>query len=321
MREIAKRMIFLSLMSAIVLMVFQLAIYRQYTFEATWLQFKNLTGMMSLEDQRKLGAICNSLELTDCSIRMFTSLIKENPSDIEILSNLAMALALKGKFIEAEPYFKAYFASGGNGYDVMYSYGKTLRALDRDTESIPWFYNVLYYQPGDQPTAKELFDVLQKTGRLYEAQSFLASLIAQTPNLILKAKWQLQLEKLQGQMDNPIERQPAGYMFPALDGRHFYLPVKNGQGSLTYMSSSEDDLDTQLSHEDVIRLGLKPQMLNAEKAVISSLHIGPFKATNFEVKLCEQCESRIGGRLLSKFSARIEGRGKVPYLIIDEESQ
>lgn len=314
----------------ILFMTFQVVIFRQYAFEVTWLYSKEAMGISNPYDQRKLGAICNTIGRYNCSVRIFSELQKKWPGDTEVLSNLAMALTLSNNEAEAFPYFKAYFSSGGKAFDVMYWYGKALKSSGANQEALTWFYNVIYYKPDDIDAAKELVSTLVTLNRPVEALSFIASLIDHKRDDESSELWMSELknledpvrrmasEKLSGVEEN-LKNEDVEFKLPSLDGRRFFVPFKTRQGDFHFIVADENSSDFTISTEDIKFLGWSYSKISDSVAMVHKAHIGPLEIKNFEVSLCKSCSSHIGNRFLTSFNARIDGRGKIPYLILQRE--
>ena len=114
----------------------QLFMFRQYATEAAWLLVKEQIGIASLSDFKKLGAICNSLRRTECSYRVFKKIVEEAPNDLNGLANLAINLAIKKQYQEAEVYFNAYFSAGGSGEDVYRWYNTSRENIESSKRKI-----------------------------------------------------------------------------------------------------------------------------------------------------------------------------------------
>ncbi len=310
--------------SLTVFMIFQLLLYREHAFEMSVLYAKKAVGVVALHDQKKMGAICNSLHRLKCAERFFSEILNDYPNDLDALSNLAMALVGQGQYEKAEPYFKAYFAGDGASQEIMYWYGKSCEAQGEFDSALLWFYNVLYYNASNELASAELFKILHLQNRNYEAQSLLAALLAQTGSDEQKAIWQKQFDLYSGRVG--FERSVASMgelakrriALPALDGRNFYIPIHSNGQVAGFIHSVETEMDTRFSEKDLSRFRLNAKKIGGTRVLIKSLEVGPFELTNFEAAICDNCDSRLGGRLLSRISAHIDGRGKVPYLILHE---
>jgi hypothetical protein len=312
----------------ILFMGFQLVLYRQYAFEATWIYAREAVGLATYTDQYKHGAICNSLANVRCSVRIFRKLVKDHPADTNVLSNFAMSLAMAKNAEEAVPYFKAYFAAGGQGFDVMFWYGKVLKTLGAGEESIPWFYNVLYYQSENKDAALELLSTLENQDRFNEAQSLRVSLLNETQDEKLKTFWKLEILQHQQQKRavanitkdsvKKDSREMRQYQFPAIDGRRFFLPVMGKNEHASFMKVVAGEINSILSVKDMREMGLTFHTVSENKIRVQGLKIANLSVGEFEAQACESCESQIGENLLTQFHAHVDGRGKVPYLVISE---
>lgn len=307
---------------------FQLAVYRQYAFESAWLYAKKATGRLDESDLKRWGSICNSLHRMKCSVRIFRALVQKSPGDMEALSNLAVVLAMIGEPADSEPYFKAYLASGGGGLDVMFWYGRALVKLDREVEALPWLYNVLAKDPQNREAAEVLLSLLLRMNRSIEAQSLLASLIELAADDSEKKYWRFRLAQIGIGGRSPASeggatRRPHAVTveakIPALNGRHFYIPVALPNQGLSFIQTSEDEHDSVLAEDDLPMFGALIHRATPSMAVIRELYFGPIKLSNIEMKICQDCVSRISSRYLAKYNVHVDGRGQIPYLVLNQE--
>jgi tetratricopeptide (TPR) repeat protein len=328
MINFAKQTGILLISGMMILMLVQIINFHEYAYEATWIGFKRLIHIESSLDDKKLGAICNSVRRIECSAEIFKELLSEDPGDVVLLSNYAVSLTQLKKFNEAEPYYKAYFSGGGSAYDVMYWYAKALTETNRKVEALPWYYNSISLDFRNLEFVDGLVQALTQLNRKYEAQSLLLSLQTQADDVIFQEKVKQELSVLFLERTEPPRNlastdtqnklaEVQKIFFPAMDGRHFFIPVQS-EDKAGYIKYGEEDRETQISGSDLKQYNLKFQKLAANRVLIHHLKIGPFQATQFEAIICENCESRLGGKLLAQFSARIDSRGKVPFLILQQ---
>lgn len=149
--------------SVFVFSSFQTFLFGQYAFEMSALKVKEALGFASILDQKKMGAICNSVERYPCSIRHFEKVLETRPFDREALGNLAVASAMSEDLNRAQSYFAAYFGSGGDSYDVVYWYAKTLRDMGRTDEAVRWVRDALTEIPAHNEYGKRLAELLRVT--------------------------------------------------------------------------------------------------------------------------------------------------------------
>jgi hypothetical protein len=144
---------------------FQTVLFKQYAFEMSALLAKEAIGMSSVRDQKKMGAICNSVERYSCSIRHFETVLDGHPFDREALGNLAVASAMMADFNRAQSYFAAYFGSGGDSHDVVYWYAQTLRKMGREDEAVKWVKDALVEIPPQSEYGLLMTEFLKDTER------------------------------------------------------------------------------------------------------------------------------------------------------------
>jgi tetratricopeptide (TPR) repeat protein len=140
---------------------FQTVLFRQYAFEMSALLTKEAIGLSSVRDQKKMGAICNSVERYRCSIRHFEIVLNRYPFDREALGNLAVASAMSEDLTRAQSYFAAYFGSGGNSHDVIYWYAHTLRNMGKYDEAMKWARDALVEIPSQSEYGQMLSEILR----------------------------------------------------------------------------------------------------------------------------------------------------------------
>jgi tetratricopeptide (TPR) repeat protein len=142
---------------------FQTVLFRQYAFEMSALLAKEALGASTSRDQKKMGAICNSVGRYGCSIRHFENVLEQRPFDREALGNLAVASAMLADFNRAQSYFAAYFGSGGDSHDVIYWYAQTLRKMGRQDEATRWVRDALIEIPAQSEYGVLLSKFLKET--------------------------------------------------------------------------------------------------------------------------------------------------------------
>jgi tetratricopeptide (TPR) repeat protein len=140
---------------------FQTVLFHEHAFEMSALLVKEATGVASIREQKKMGAICNSVERYRCSIRHFEKVLEKYPFDREALGNLAVASAMSEDFNRAQSYFSAYFGSGGTGHDVTYWYAQTLHNMGRQDEAMRWVRDALVEIPLQSEYGQRLAKFLQ----------------------------------------------------------------------------------------------------------------------------------------------------------------
>lgn len=141
---------------------FQTFLFREHAFEMSALLAKEALGMTSIQEQKKMGAICNSVERYQCSIRHFEKVLEVYPFDREALGNLAIASAMSEDFNRAQSYFAAYFGSGGSSHDVTYWYAKTLNNMGRKEEALRWVRDALTEIPLQSEYGRRLAQFLRE---------------------------------------------------------------------------------------------------------------------------------------------------------------
>jgi hypothetical protein len=319
---------------ALVFSAYQISIYRDYAIEATWLQTLRIINVAEVNDLRKLGAICNSVSRPKCSRDIFKNILHIYPNDREALANLAIAYSMLGKHEKANLYYKAYFSSGRPSGDIILSYAKSLLAQNLTREALPLLYSVLYDKDDSIEVAQTLIGALNSEHKYLEKLSLLTSLVENSRDELVRFHWQKEINRnnASNEKSKPIERKVASVnhsedgakqelILPSLDGRKFYIPIATDKDKFQFLTLVDGQTETIISEKDILALKLKVSRLSTQKVVIQNLAVGYFSPLQVEAQVCNDCLSQLGSRALAQLGAHIDGRGKIPYLILAETTK
>ncbi len=315
-----------------ILLVIQLCLFHEHAVSVTWLYLRKAIRISSLQDEKKLGAICRSLGRSNCALNAAKIWVEKEPGNLEAIARLAMAYANSNQFAEAAQYFRVYFAGGGADHETTRSYASTLAKLGQLEESIPWYYETLAAEPSNRELAAELLGQLQRIGRVTEALSLrqqLASLGHLSPLAVVsrnvaslseeasvadKAQAKANIHALERLTDNEI-------YFPSLDGRTFVLPVSVGERNVSFVSADPDQKKSKFNLADLSQWQIKFVRVGDDRARISQLRIGEVTVHDLEVATCSDCKSIVGSDALLKAEGRVDTRNRIAMLILNGDSQ
>jgi tetratricopeptide (TPR) repeat protein len=303
-----------AILSVTMILIVQLTRWQGFAFGATYLQSKSLFIPLNQKELQALGSMCNSLENYACSEHYFEELVHRFPKHRIGLANLGIVLARSGKFAKARIALTRYFRSGGRAYDAMFWMGKTLTHLSQNKRALHWYYQALSQAPEKMDIASELIDQLMSLGRFEEALSVLASTTRGKPSE--DPFWKAKLSGLQTYISQ-AEQAKKGTRYkirlPALDGKHHFVPVKPDSSSDRYQFFLLDQRVSDISVTEEFVLGLPSQVseklgrLKSQGGSIDSLRIrlptmkvGPWELQDVEVRICSNCQPRLGKAILDK---------------------
>lgn len=309
------------------IMTIQLFIWKDYGFEATYFRIKQLAGVSTLQDRIAVGAICNTLQRFECSVKEFTQVVEEDPNNKKALANLAIAYSMQGLWKSARPHYEAYFSLGGDSYDALYWYGKTVEALNGSEKSIPWFYYALAINNKSVNGVRSLYSSLLEMGSVVEALSLIGSFTRGRP--YTSVDWQEKLLKTEFKIvDGETVR------LPSLDGRFHFLPLKlSEKGRPHFFRISEKSqvtiIDEDLIFEDLIprpkvieyeSLRTREGLIDGYYVVVPKVFIGDYLLQNINAFVCSGCHSSLSTRDMKGFSVSGEIKYQIPFLKLKKGS-
>lgn len=287
----------------------QLVLWQKFSIEASWLILKRAIGQATLEDWLSMGAICNSLEKFDCSVDAFSEVVQRQPRQRTALANLAIAHCHLGSWNESRKYFEAYFSLGGEAYDTMFWYARSLIRLGEKERGIEWYYKTLTKKPDYLEALTELVDQLVSMGRAEEALSLVGHHEDGHPEKdVFWGQKVMSINSFLQSQENRNDRSSiAEFLAPSLNGDQYYLPLwmaEKGLVKFMLVDESQPDLilprstiDAQLIREVLTKRKLR-DFSEVDRLEIPRLKIGPWWMSNVTVSLCDECELRVGRQML-----------------------
>lgn len=308
----------------------QILVWGEYGVEASYWQFQMHWGNQPLKAKMTLGKICNSLKKYNCSVELFNDIVQETPNHRASLGNLAVGLAQLSQWKQAEPHFAAYFSLGGQGFDAMYWYGRTLAELKGVEAGLDWYYFTLRENSDYLPAIERLVTDLTSMGKTLEAHSVLGSLSKGRPYSTKKwRKLAHSVEKVRKPASASLVSSQEIIHLPNLDGI-VYIPV-HLKSELYFMPIYRRfpyvTLNSSINLGDLVRktgtfeeLSVLTGKLKAEKVIISHLHVGEWEFKDVEAIICEACPNRVGQSLLKNFDILEGYRFKTRFLSMKPKS-
>lgn len=292
----------------------QFSRWQGFAVHATVLQTKSLFVPLNQAELTSLGSMCNTLKNYPCSEEYFEKLVLRFPSNQIGLANLGIVLAKGAKYSKAKMALERYFQVGGRAFDAMFWMGKSLTHLAQNERALHWYYEALTRAPQEMDIASELIDQLMSLGRFEEALSVLASTTKGRP--FEDPFWKAKLKGLQryiAQAEQEASSTRYKIRLPALDGKHHFVPVKTNSETDKYQFFLLDQRVREISVTEDFVMGAPSEVteelgrLKSQGASIDSLRIrlpkikiGPWELENVEVRICNNCQPRLGKAILDK---------------------
>ncbi|NQY99512.1 MAG: hypothetical protein HRT45_02460 [Bdellovibrionales bacterium] len=300
--------------SVTVLLVVQFTRWQGFAFQATYLQTKSLFIALNPDELMVLGSMCNTLKNFECSEVYFEKLVHRFSNHRLGLANLGIVLARNQKYAKSRAALNRYFKRGGRAYDTMFWMGKSLTHLAQNERALHFYYQALSYAPEKMEIASELIDQLMSLGRYEEALSVLASTTKGRP--ADDPFWRSKLTGIQAfiaSADQPEGGTRYKMRLPALDGKHHFVPVKSNTEVDRYEFFILDQRVRDISVTEEFVLGLPSQIseqlgrlksqgssIDSMKIRLPKMKVGPWELEDVEVRICSNCQPRLGQAILEK---------------------
>lgn len=328
-RTMGKGIYLSSLVAFTVFMGVQLVLWQKFSLEVSWFLLKRVTAQASIDDWLDMGAICNSLEKFDCSVDAFSKVIDRQPRNRQALANLAIAHCRLSQWTQAQRYFEAYFSLGGEAFDTMFWYARTLSRLGERERGVEWYYKTLTKKADFMEASTELVDHLMTMTRYEEALSFIAHINNGNPEK--DVFWGQKVVSLNAYMHgNEKDREAItkeSLKVPSLNGEGFYLPVwmeERGNVAFILVDDTQPDIilprelvDVRLIEKVMEKKNLRTDD-SVDEVIVPSLRIGPWWLTDVRVSLCDGCQMRVGQGLLNHLNMKEWTRFGVDFLMFSQ---
>ena len=328
-RTLSQGIYLFSLVTFIIFIGVQLFLWQQFSVEVSWLMLKRVTAQATIDDWLDMGAICNSLEKFNCSVDSFSRVVDHQPSNPQALANLAVAYCRLNKWQQAQKYFEAYFSVGGDAFDIMFWYARSLTHLGEKRRGADWYYKVLTKKADFMEASTELVDQLMAMDHYEEALSFIAHITDGHPEKDMF--WGKKVANLNAYMHG-IEkkrdpRTKESLKIPSLNGSGFYLPMwMEERGQVDFILVDETQADVVFPRELVdVRLIKRVRKKknwkiddSVSEAIVPRLRVGPWWLTDVKVFLCEGCPIRGGKSLLNRLHMKELTRFGSDFLIFSQ---
>lgn len=306
-------------------MSIQLFVWKEFGFEATYLQVKDVISLSTQKDLLELGAICNTIGNYKRSAVYFERVVREDPNNRVALANLAISLVKMQEHKKSKPHFEAYFSLGGNAYDVMYWYGKVLQKLKGDEKAYPWFYSALSLKHDFFDAAQDLFVSLLRLNKKFEAAGVIGSFTKGQP--YSDDFWSQQLFDYDLNAKNPDK---VVLKLPSFDGRYHYAPSQFREDGRIYFVGISPKSSRSLIEEDVLfdnqvkvpqdvetkKIQTLQGPLEVKTLKLDYVKVGPWVFKNLEVNVCSGCQSVLGNDFLSQVNLDQNIKYQTQFLIM-----
>lgn len=120
----------------------------KYSLEIVLLKGKELSGLASLTEYKRMVQICNERKKWDCVESALTSAYSKSPqTELETLAELGQLQFKRGKFREAAGSFATYFQQGGLNLDATYDYARALSEVGQSEQASQVYSQILQAKP------------------------------------------------------------------------------------------------------------------------------------------------------------------------------
>lgn len=322
-----------SLILLLVFLAYQFLVWKEYSFEASYLQVRDYLVDGDIEAQMQMGTICNSLEKYECSVEYFSEVVQRQPQHRSALANLGIALTQLQQYKEARPHFEAYFSLGGEAYDVIFWYGRVLSVVENAEKGLEWYYFSLLSNPDYRQPVDQIVAELSHQQRQYEAISLIGGYLRG----IISSNGELEREVYR--LDDAAKKNTAVHPgeiqvdVPAIIDQLYYFPVSFApEGRITfftlnpnfeYVTINQDILD---EHSLVIPAEAKEieiqglSVLKQGKAFrVPYLRLGPWDFVDEQVVFCEMCSPMVGRQVLNRFKISSIRKHRTEFLTLQRK--
>ncbi|MCC7403677.1 MAG: tetratricopeptide repeat protein [Bdellovibrionales bacterium] len=324
-RRWSKKVYLATLLGFVTFMGIQLALWQRFSVDVTWIFLKRVTWQADVNDWLDMGAICNSLGKFSCSVNAFSQVLYRQPRNRTALANLAIAHSQLSDWKQAQKYFEAYFSLGGEAFDTMFWYARTLVHLNDRQRGLEWYYKALILKPDLLEVSSELVDQLMAMEFFEEALAFVGHISAGKPER--DVFWGQKVVSLNSFMQEHeagrAEGSLAEFRVPSLTGSDYYLPVWTEERGNVQFALVDGEVDESIFPRYAVDIRLIEKVMETEKlktddevkeVEIPRLRIGPWWFSNVKVTLCENCQLRLGRDLLDELNMEEETRFDIDFL-------
>ena len=314
-----------------VMMTIQFMTWRDFSYDVAHLTVKRVLGTETLDDWIELGTICNSLQKSECALHAFQEVLKHEPNHMTALANLGINFAKLKRYSEAKSYFRVYFSLGGQGYDVMLWFARTVFDQEQPEEGLRWYYEAVKSNLKYDLATEELIEKLRLLKRYEEALGVIGAV---TRGRIDTEKWSNLVFLVVKEMRAEPISQEVSFHIPSLDGEHFFVPVWLTQNSRMNFFTVNTNVKGMTLGEDFLSENLIsiPKELKSVKIKTTEgeqqgyafdfkqVQVGRVKIPNLEVKVCEACTAQLGDVLRRHFRLQYWNSHRTEFLTLTQSS-
>ena len=317
------------LMAFFLALFVQFFVWKQYSFAASFLQLKSLFSRDKVSANLELGTICNTLDNLNCSIKYFNKVVNKDPKNKSALANLGMALAGTSQWKKAEPVLEGYFSLGGDSFDVVYWYGRTLYELGRPEKGVDWYYYSLKLNSSYRKASDTLLNLFMKKNDVAGALSLIGAITRGQPENI--KYWQRMLDSKKFLKQKDVAKSDINWFIPSLDGIHFYVStILKDNSRIRYFSINQQRDQNTLSMDTMDELLLNvPKSVKKVKVtiddidqdavefVLDNVRIGGWREPHLTVVACRKCPNELGNSFLKQFHIEKWTEFKTDFLLVN----
>jgi len=154
----------------------QLVEWDQYFFSIIPLKMKQMTGLASSEDLRKIVGICEVRFHHACVEKALAQLSEKEPNNADVMFDLGEIRRKTGHTAEAAEAYQAHFARGGNSPDAAYELARIMEFNGQYDQAQNYYTRALMAKPEVlQVTVIQAYvNMLMKLGKNNDARAVIA---------------------------------------------------------------------------------------------------------------------------------------------------
>ncbi|MBE8221695.1 MAG: hypothetical protein HAW60_03090 [Bdellovibrionales bacterium] len=326
-----KKISFIAIYIAVILLLSHLLYWRQYSIKALFLK-SSFVLTKKKQNIYSLVGICNKLEYFSCSDFLLKYLLNKYPYDSLALFNLAYIEYKKNNLKLSKSYLQNYLSLKEDNIKAYLLYSKILQKLNKTQSSLDILY-LAFSKKRDARLTQALVMLLNSSNNSTEALSFLFSIknssLGDSINFngqhynFLKEK----SKKFDSSDYNSFAKllnfskksffknlskykdKPKSLSLFSVRGGDFFIPMrlKNKTSKIQalkiYPSQNPNQNPSQNPNQNQSQISLtdleenyfflEEELIVGNKITIPNIFIGPWSIKNTEFKICKNCQSTL----------------------------
>lgn len=274
---------------------------------------------MDLNEAHTQKEKCLQLNNHKCLKNAYLHLSQLQPDATEWKANAAIRMTELGEHQSAIEIYQDLNSKGIGTFDLLYYYGKSLRALGKLEEASNVFSQSYAIYPRMLDVIEALSETLVELQRPDEALSLLQEFAERSTDAKSAVEGRITVISDLVQKNRQTKKLEAIKLL-SRSGGHHYVRLQIGRmsaPSIVDTGASIVTLPSTIAQEALTKDELRSarsarfkvangQIINAKVTRVKTMNINGVEVRGVEVAFCETCQSLAGQSLLSKFDIRIE---------------